>query len=59
MAGGDLIEQRRLLLLVARDVAAQAYLRSLLADADATLARRQHLLLALDRRIKRARRQRA
>jgi ABC-type hemin transport system ATPase subunit len=55
MAGTDLIEQRRLVLQVARDVAAQGYLRILLVLADTALAAHRDELLALDGRIKRVR----
>jgi hypothetical protein len=55
MTGSDLMEQRRLVLQVARDVAAQAYLRTLLVLADTTLAAHRDELLALGGRIKRAR----
>jgi hypothetical protein len=55
MAAIDLLEHRRLILQVARDVAAQSYLRTLLIAADTTLAVHRDELLALDGRTKHAR----
>jgi hypothetical protein len=54
MAAIDLLEHRRLVLQVARDVAAQSHLRTLLVQADTTLAAHRDELTALDGRIKRA-----
>jgi hypothetical protein len=52
---GDFVEHRRLVLQIARDVATQVYLRALLTTIDTTLAAHRDELLAVRRRIKRAR----
>ena len=54
MAGINLLEHRRLVLQVARDVAAQSHLRTLLVQADTTLAAHRDELIAITERIKRA-----
>ena len=50
----DSAEFRRLILQIERDLMAHAQLRSLLTDAEATLANRRQDLRAVKARIKRA-----
>ena len=50
----DLAQRRRLDLQLERDLVAQARLRTLLADADATVASRRHDLQSVTARINRA-----
>jgi hypothetical protein len=50
----NLAQRRRLILQLERDLVAQARLRTLLTDADATVASRRHDLQSVTARINRA-----
>jgi hypothetical protein len=54
MATTDYAELKQLMLQIERDVLAQSQLRTLLSDADATVATRRRRLRVIKARIKRA-----